>query len=374
VPHGYATGVVARDQLRQVEPSATDFARLNGAAYAAETMAWIDQKRDEAGAPQEYMARRDAHIADHIAAVANRHPDARVAVVIGAMHKGDLERLLSERGVEVDSPQARSSQEVARSLEATDVLAIVSYCLDNSGAHATPEPRFRELCARITGDDVLSRYVRARIAMIDGEYDTAARAFAELAETGADVHFPYRGSEWRLHLTVAQASRLELGRIADLRGERASAEREYRALLASLPEPVFDEGYHADYEFVARAHNAARWLLQTPFRVENTFVAEPVVAAAAKAGGSLPKHLWQLHRGKHWEELAQAIAGLDRERLVAAELLEVDYHAAAISIATGRRAEAEQQLASLAERAAELSDAHWLVRSLPSLQQQLGGR
>jgi hypothetical protein len=386
----FAYGAVAASQLREARPDPwCDFARLNGADFAARTVADLDARRDEPGSAQHYVARRNVHIADHVAAAAKAHPGKRLAVVIGAAHVGDLQRLLPARGLAVATvPDVARLAVDDDGLAIADVVAMLTHATDSGRGERPAAARCERLLARLgreaaslRGDlAVLAAYVDARQQQLAGEPDAAARGFAQLIESGAAVRFPYRGHDWRLHLTVAQAARLELGRMADLAGNRARAVGHYEALLATLPEPPFDGSEHSDFEFAARARNAVRGLLQTPFTADMAFARvaprspAPTPALDAAARGARTAKLqaaWQLHRDKQWQRLREAAAGIERDGLYATELLELDYHLAVASVELGERVDAATRVAALEARAAELGADHWLSRSLPQLRRRV---
>lgn len=384
-PAAYGTGAVTASQLRVAEPDpACDFAHLNSDGFAAEQRRWQDEDRAVDGSPQQYMARRNGKIADQIAHAAREFPGSRIAVVIGAAHVGDLERIMPQRGLAIaDLPVVQVSDD---DLSDIDVAAMLAHAFDNDQGVTLPAARRQRLMqsladAAVAPDTpaditILAAYLDARWRMmLSGQQAVSASAFEGLVERGRGVRFPYRGTSWRLHLDVSQAARLELGRLADLGGERERALAHYRALLDDLPAPVHDTGYHADFEFHARARNAVRVLLDRPFRAELAFpTRQPATAtasAAAAATRSLPTELWKLHRARDWAALRAAVRTIDVETVHPAERIELDYHRAAISVGLGERERARQMVEALEARAAGLSEAHWLVRSLPSLRKRL---
>ncbi|HEX6810581.1 MAG TPA: hypothetical protein VF384_03055 [Planctomycetota bacterium] len=381
----FGFGAASRAQLRAVGASPEiDFARFNSEAFAREINAWQDGARDEKGSAQQYFTVRNGHIADHIAATAKQHPGAKIAVVIGAMHRGDLLRLLPARGLEVAAvPDLTALRAGDGDLAIDDLLAMLTFAMDNEGGRTPDAARLARLHEQLANvleagvqrdHAVLADYVAARRDMLDGKLDDAARAFAVLAQKGKQVRFPYRGGEWRLHLTVAQAARLELGRIADLAGRREQAVAAYKELLGTVAVPGFDEGYHSDFEFVACAHNAVRALLQTPFTAEMAFARRQVESGRAPATGELAKSMqraWELHRSKQWQALRTAVAAIDASALSRAESLEVQYHLAAASLELGERDDAATRIADLEQRASDLGASHWLVKHLPDLRRRL---
>jgi hypothetical protein len=393
----FSYGAVTLDQLTETEGDReTDFLLLNGDAYARRWTEWQDGGRDKVGSPERYMARRNAEIADLIAAAARRHGKSRLLVVIGAAHRGDLLRILPLRGVPVGdtAPMMREVEKAGEAamdarLDPIDAVAILSHAFDGERGMAPPVARRDRLEKQLAtgasgpaaapGLRLQHRYLRARSLMLRGDLDAAVSEFAALAGEGATIRFPYRGESWRLHLTIGEAASLEVGRIADLQNRRPAALSAYRALLEKLEEPAFDAGYHSDFEFQARARNAVRALIEAPFTRTMAYARRaPATPSAATAAGDTDSRTagalartWELHRAKKWGELRDSVDAIDRAAMSDLERIELDFHLAAASIELGNTDDAVKLVGALERRVAELGGDHWLSRSLPALRERL---
>lgn len=298
------------------------FLFLNGKEYARRTLDWIDAGREESGSAAEYMDLRDANIAASIAEVVLKHPGNRFAIVIGAMHKADLERRLEERSLRVVTlptvlrglPLADGPAMDGR-LTIKDIAAILSEAWD-SGEEGTGRARAERLLERLKAaagtqeEKAWLAYFTARKAMLDGDSPGAHDGFQTLVSSGSGVRFPFRGSLWRQHLTLDQAALLELGRMADLEGKRKEALEAYRGLSAALNVPPYSEDYHSDYLYLATAKNAVRALLDSPFRPRRGGQAQLAAPAAEPVEAPGLAEVRRLYwAGKHAEAL-QAVAKL----------------------------------------------------------------
>lgn len=367
----YAYGPASLRHLRAAR-GAPDFARLNGAAYAAERCAWLDRADAGAGSAQAYIRVRDGHILERIVAASRAHPEARVAVVIGASHKGNLERRLQARGFTIVPVHASVPGDADDHLTASDAAAIVTTSLDTGSFVIAPE-RLARLVARLdaatdAASTALARYVRARRAMIDGDRVGATTAFAALAEAASTTRFPHPGYAWRLHLSVEQASRLELGRIADLEGHRDRALGHYRALLDTIEVPAYDERYESDFLYLARARNAVRGLLARPYRLDHVRRAPTDATVTADAGRS--KRALELYRAKRWK----ALEGVARELAKSAsarERYEGFFHLASAQAGQGRFGDASTTLARIDALRGAVPPNYWVNRLLTSLRKRV---
>ena len=224
------------------------------------------------GAPGSYGARRNAGILAHLEAVLARHPGERVAVVIGAAHKGYLEHRLRAAGHRVEPVDGTSlgvdpddGPAMDAHLTAGDLVAILSQGLDAGPGYALDEARARRLAARLVElageDDPYARYFQARLAVLDGAGERARGLLEPLAREAAHLGFPWRLYAWRAHLSVGQNARLELALLNETDGRRQEAVRVYRALLAEIGLPEYSEGVFSDYPRAAAARNALRGYL-----------------------------------------------------------------------------------------------------------------
>lgn len=387
-PAQYGYGLSRADQRRALRAgSIPSFARLNGPEHAAERIAWLDGGKHTPGSAQAYIAERDARIADHIAAAAGRV--ARMAVVIGADHVGNVTRELRAQGLGVGDLRAvlvaasapwDGSADAA--LSATDVAASLIQSIDGDlGVAMDPERETRLLAAleRLVPDagpevrDWLG-HIQAKRAWLAGDEQRAVELWTGLAHSDRSTAFPYVGDVWRHRLSVAQLARLELGRAADLRGEREAALGHYRALLETLKVPEFSLDEHSDFELLARAHNAVRALTHVPYRHEFAFATAEVAPAqvAPRAAAEAPRaelqSAWEHLRSRRWNELDAAVAKLDEAGdLPFLEALEHHFLAMIAALERGRIDDAKLRLAVLERDAAQLEADHWLRRELPGL-------
>lgn len=267
------------NQLPAQDDTAPDFFVLNGKEYGEKSIKWIDEGKGKKGSPQEYMEERDNHIVNYITEVADKHPGSRLAIVIGSMHKADLERKLLEKGFKVVGPQSvvraasmSDGRKMDSSLTAQDIAAILAEAWDSTAqSGATRErgerllKRLLELSEKDPKAKAWGEYFSARHKMLQGDYAGASRDFQKIAGGKKLSGFPFRSYGWRQYLTVQQSALLELGRIADLQERREEAIRHYKQLLLSITVPEYSEDYHNDYLFYATAYNAVRFLTQTPY-------------------------------------------------------------------------------------------------------------
>ena len=398
-PGDYAYGASTAGQLRVVDPaSLADFLHLNGAEFGRERIDWLDSRRDEPGSPQAYIAVRDGHIAKHIAAVADERPSERIVVILGAAHKANLTRLLKARGLRVgdldvleEAADLRAGAAMDAWLTGQDLVAMLVAAYDDSGGVTLPPERMQRLWSRL---DELVRsspteelatwraYLAARQRMLAGDLEAAKRGFRLLAERDAAPTFPHPGSFWRGHLTVAQAARLECGRLADLDGDRDAALAHYRSLLEDLPAPSWSEDYHGDFEFLATARNAVRALVERPYehglawRTSPAAVAaRPAPAADAARARAKLKEAWTLYRQERWEELDVLSSELeDTAGLVKMELLEVIFFQAEIALRTDDPDRARRKIEKLDTLMEGVSANHWLRPMLKDLESRITDR
>src|SRR5687767_13724415 len=143
------------------ENAELNFEALNSPANSEKWVKWIDKGKHEKGSPQEYMEERDNHIVNYITAAADRHAGARMAVVIGAAHKGDLERKLRARGFTVVVPTGADGRGMDELLTAEDIAAILSEAWDSTLRTGVARERAERLLSRLQkltdGDDPRAR-------------------------------------------------------------------------------------------------------------------------------------------------------------------------------------------------------------------------
>lgn len=395
-PSSYRYGLAGWDDLQTPkEDPELDFVALNGPAFGEKWVRWIDEGRSRKGSAQEYMEERDNHIVAYVTAAADRHAGARVAVVIGAAHRGDLERKLRARGFDVVGPAtpagaARESggRRPDDLLTAEDVAAILSEAWDSTRRTGVTRERAERLLARLpslAGEDPRAKfwgeYFTARRLMLGGDMAGARAAFERIAAGAAETRFPFRGSRWRSYLTLRQSALLELGRIADLQGRRDEAVGHYGRLLASLKVPAYSEDYHSDYLYLATAHNAVRALTLAPYTKAAGAEADADARAAAsagppdsgsRAGEGLQKAL-QMNRSGEWaaaaahvEEILRGPEATHRERCEG-------YVIAAGAYARARKdSDSRRHLTRFDAECGDLSPGHWVFRERKRLGEARG--
>jgi hypothetical protein len=380
-PARYSYGPSLREQIGRVgDDEIPSFLRLNSAEFAAERIAWLDGSKHMADTPQAYIAVRDAKITEYIAKAAG----SRMAVIIGATHVGNVKRELKARGIEVgdlqrllaekNAPFDRSADE---SLTAGDIAAILCVSLD-SGI-ATSHDREIALLRRLEKmapdqpQDVrdLLAYIEARQAMLEGEASTAKDAFEKLAASDRATAFPYTGYSWRLRLTVQQSAMLELGRLADLAGQRENAIAEYRRLLKTIEAPPYSEDEHSDFELLATASNAVRALTHQPYAHALAFTSTRQQAGAPQPAPADLQPAWDHLRNKRWEELRASLKKVDADSLPFSQQIEHRYMTIILELESGNRDAAAAALQQLEEQCANLPSDHWLKRELPAVQKRL---
>ncbi|HEX8557041.1 MAG TPA: hypothetical protein VF668_03010 [Pyrinomonadaceae bacterium] len=390
-PSSYRYGLADWGDLQTPEENAElDFDALNGPALGEKWVKWLDEGKHRRGSPQEYMEERDNHIVEHIVAAAGRHAGARVAVVIGAAHRGDLERKLRARGFEVVGPagvagSARESggRRADDLLTAEDIAAILYEAWDSTPRPGVTRERAERLLARLqslAGEDPRAKswgeYFAARRLMLGGDMAGARAAFERIAAGAAETRSPFPGSRWRSHLTLRQSALLELGRIADLQGRRGEAVGHYGRLLASLKAPAYSEDYHSDYLFLATARNAVRALTLAPYTKAAGAEADARETASAappdsgsRAGDGLLKAL-EMSRAGEWA----AAAALVEETLRGPEATHRErcegHVIAAGAYARARKdADSRRHLTKFDAECGDLSPEHWVFRE----RKKLGG-
>jgi tetratricopeptide (TPR) repeat protein len=326
---------------------------------------------------------RDRHIARFVDRVVEEHPDARIAVIFGAGHRGRLGWFLRERGLDVETIDAvfeRYPPDDVDRFEALltprDAAAILAEAWDStSEAYGITARRAAYLLERLRSssdpyDALLNDYLTAREAMLRGRPEDAASRFERIASSGGAHAFPYSGNEWRLYLTVEQAARLELGRIADLAGRRDEALRSYRALLESIEVPEASDDYQdgARFRSLARAHTATRALIRLPYRTVHDLASDSGLTAA-----SLVRIAARANNVGEWElALTSVRRALDAGGLERGALVDAAFARANALVRLGRLAEAEPAMEKLRELYDSTPSGHGVDRGmLTGLQSEL---
>jgi hypothetical protein len=194
--------------------------------------------------------------ARRIAAAARDHPGGRVLVVVGVMHKDDIERILaSDPRLSIVQPSAIAAEPdpaaIARETRTEHLFAIASFNLlgmqsrgDNVD-EAWVEETVRAIERSAPGPEV--RLLRTRLDERLGRIDagTAVARYFRIATEGGDQRFSWDGIKDRsrldsvydpfANLTVAQRARMEAARIHSAAGRTGEAEAIRTTLRSELP-------------------------------------------------------------------------------------------------------------------------------------------
>jgi tetratricopeptide (TPR) repeat protein len=359
-----------------------DFNVLNGAEYGEKSLKWIDEGKGKKGSPQEYMEERDNHIVDYITAAADNHPGERMAVVIGSMHKADLERKLRAKGFKVVGPQSvaqavplSDDEKMDRLLKAQDIAAILAEAWDSTPQSGVKRERTERLLNRLlelSDKDPKakgwSEYFSARHKMLGSDYVGAAKNFDRISKSEKLLGFPLRGYGWRHHLTIQQAALLELGRMADMQGRREEAVKHYKQLLSCITVPGYSEDRHSDYRFIATAYNAVRFLIQTPYSKALEAAKNPTNTAATtsrvttEASEKLQKAM-NLSRNEKWSEATGIIEDVLKNGTASPKERCEGYILAAFNYAKDKKAtDARRHLESFDKVCGDMSAGSWVFR------------
>jgi tetratricopeptide (TPR) repeat protein len=359
-----------------------DFNVLNGTEYGEKSLKWIDDGKVKKGSPQEYMEQRDNHIVDYIAAVANKHPGTRIAIVIGAMHKADLERKLRVKGFRVVGPQSvartvpfSDGKKMDGLLKAQDIAAILAEAWDTtpqSGVRRERSERLLKRLLELSSKDPKAKawgeYFSARHKMLEGNYAAAGKDFEKIERLENPLGFPLRSYSWRHHLTVQQAALFESGRIADLQGRRQEAIKRYERLLSSIKIPEYSEDIHSDYLFSATAYNAVRFLTQTAYSKaleaaeNNTTVETTTFQVTTDASEKLQKAM-NLGQVQKWSEATVIIEDVLRAGSASHKERCEGYIIAAYNYAMNKKtADAHRHLKSFDLECGNLPAGNWVFR------------
>nr|PZN37989.1 MAG: hypothetical protein DIU70_11640 [Bacillota bacterium] len=146
----------------------------------------------QSDALRRYMTWRNLHMARRIADMARAYPGGRVVVLVGALHKPDLDTFLATvPGIVVRQASewgTPSAEEVAAEVRRPDLLAILWFNLAGKRADLHPDKvdlvRMDELLRRLEGEtpeDPEVRFLRARWLMMAGRAEEGVAALRDLA-------------------------------------------------------------------------------------------------------------------------------------------------------------------------------------------------
>lgn len=193
--------------------------------------------------------------ARRIALAARKYPDERVLVVVGMMHKDDLERILADhRGIKIVQPSDIASEpgpaEIARHQRVEDLLAIATFNLlgMQSRGEAVDLAWMEDVVGQLQRQQpgAETRLLAARLAEMQGRMspEQALSAYLAIAEEAGEPTFAWDGVKDRKridsyfdpfgNLTIAQRARLEAARIYYLLGPDREAEAIRTALRSEL--------------------------------------------------------------------------------------------------------------------------------------------
>lgn len=266
-------------KLKTPSPNSDTFRKLNSMEFGKKVIQWIDKDKNTPGTASAYMNVRDSRITDHIEALVKKHPQAKIVIVIGAMHKLDVERRLKKLKFNVKSLTMlfkRLPVDEAETMDTylipQDIISILSEVFDSKYKVSFSSKRLEKLLVYLKEKSssqeeiVWNHYFQARYYILKGEYEKAEQLLLQVVEKGKGLIYPYRGYRWRQYLSLQQAAWLDLGRLTDVKGKRTQARNYYQKILDSLNVPNYSEDYHSNFEYLARAYNAIRALLTSPFK------------------------------------------------------------------------------------------------------------
>ncbi|MFN3944987.1 MAG: hypothetical protein ACK4K7_08660 [Allosphingosinicella sp.] len=193
--------------------------------------------------------------ARRIAAAARAYPGGRVLVVVGVMHKDDIERILAgDPRIRIVQPSAIAREPdavaVARETRAEHLFAIAHFNLLGAQSRTGNVDRswmevvVRQLERERPGPE--SRLLRLRLDEAQGrlDYDNAIPAYLGIAAEAGDLRFTWDGVKDRsridsiydpfANLTIAQRAQLEAARVHQAAGRDADAEHLRAALRETL--------------------------------------------------------------------------------------------------------------------------------------------
>jgi hypothetical protein len=189
---------------------------------------------------------RDGHIAEHVLEVARKHSGGRLAIVLGAGHKANLEKRLLDypevRIVSIDKFIPLSAEEQRRVRNPIDALSGLRENLDSRLFYfdegGVSQKRVLSMLkqleqANVDSDEV--RYLTARVHFVQQEYTQAKALLEQVVSSGREETFSYALTvDWGL--SVPQMATIELGKIHDLSGHRAEAVQYDQQVLNELEE------------------------------------------------------------------------------------------------------------------------------------------
>lgn len=194
--------------------------------------------------------------ARRIALAARRHPGGRVLVVVGAMHKDDIERILSaDPRIRIVQPSQIAAEPdaaaIARETRAEHLHAIATFNLLGAQSHGDniDWDWIEEVVAALerSAPGPEAQLLRTRLDERQGRIDARAAlaAYLRIAAAAGDRRFTWDGVKDRsridsiydpfANLTVARRATLEAARLHQAAGREADAETLRANLRAGLP-------------------------------------------------------------------------------------------------------------------------------------------
>ena len=247
------------------EDATLSYQRVNGAAYGEEQLAWIDKGRQEKGTAAWYMDTRDQKVISNLEAAVRSSPKpVRVAVVIGAAHKADIERKLRAVGATVlRHPNLIAADDCApdQLMTPRDLVVVLQEALD--GGEAAPRARTVRLLAQLGGANSPKwqpwhMYFSARVDAVDGHLRRATSKLRKVCDAGPAMALPFAGHRWFHHVPFRERCRIQLGRQLVQSGDSAEGKKILTSVAGAIRLPAFSEDYRSNYEFLASAVLALR--------------------------------------------------------------------------------------------------------------------
>lgn len=192
----------------------------------------------------DLMLRRDQHIAHQCCVLLRMYDSARLAVVIGAMHKAELDAMFAgEPGIvvrQLEELGGVSESVIQAAWTRRDAFAVLTECLDGAVPYWFPETidhRWLREVARVAEDaedDPERVYLEARRLTAAGDMQTAAGL---LQDVPLDHDSPTRHLlPWQLQAPLGPGKRaaLALGQIRQKSGNEREARGLYELVLQAL--------------------------------------------------------------------------------------------------------------------------------------------